>query len=186
MARGGYREAALTSGACRRRDHSESELRRALARQGHEDDGDRGGARHGFARERLPRRRAASPSASRGAGMAGRGLGRHRIRQGPAAARGVARTTTEAALRDARREVSEGEVLDAVARRYWARNATDEPARRLRKLWAFLLRRGFPATLVARAPAGAVAALDRTPSRAWSPRDGSSETPEERAPRRAS
>jgi len=35
-----------------------------------------------------------------------------------------------------------------VARRYWRQHTGDEPALRLRKLWAFLLRRGFPAGLV--------------------------------------
>ena len=38
--------------------------------------------------------------------------------------------------------------LDAQARRFWRTRAADEPARRVRKLWVFLVRRGFPADLV--------------------------------------
>jgi 3-methyladenine DNA glycosylase Tag len=35
-----------------------------------------------------------------------------------------------------------------VARRYWRSHARVEPARRLPRLWAFLVRRGFAAGLV--------------------------------------
>jgi len=35
-----------------------------------------------------------------------------------------------------------------VARRYWRQHGREEPVQRIRKLWAFLLRRGFPAGLV--------------------------------------
>jgi regulatory protein len=128
-----------------RRDHSEQEIRRALAGKGHED------TEIDEAITRLRRERALDD-----AGFAARfarsrmewaGLGRNRIRR-DLGARGVARSTTEAALREAAGEVSEGEILEKVARRYWSLHATDEPARRLQKLWAFLLRRGFPAGLV--------------------------------------
>ena len=53
-----------------------------------------------------------------------------------------------AGLRDALAEVNEAAVVDALARRFWKSRDKDEPAQRLRKLWAFLLRRGFPADLV--------------------------------------
>jgi SOS response regulatory protein OraA/RecX len=68
--------------------------------------------------------------------------------QAALAQRGVARTTIEAGLSAALAEVSEPEALDAVARRYWRSHAQDEPARRMRKLWGFLCRRGFPPGLV--------------------------------------
>jgi regulatory protein len=128
-----------------RRDHSEQEIRRALAGKGHEE------AEIDEAVARLRRERALDD-----AGFAARfarsrmvwsGLGRNRIRR-DLGARGVARSTTDAALTEAAVEVSEGEVLEKVARRYWALHAADEPGRRAQKLWAFLLRRGFPAGLV--------------------------------------
>jgi regulatory protein len=128
-----------------RRDHSEQEIRRALAGKGHEE------AEIDEAVARLRRERALDD-----AGFAARfarsrmvwaGLGRNRIRR-DLGTRGVARATTEAALTEAASEVSEGEVLEKVARRYWTLHATDEPGRRVQKLWAFLLRRGFPASLV--------------------------------------
>jgi regulatory protein len=128
-----------------RRDHSEQEIRRALAGKGHEE------TEIEEAVARLRRERAlddlgfaARFARSR---MVWAGLGRNRIRR-DLGARGVARTTTEAALTEAASEVSEGEVLERTARRYWALHATDEPGRRVQKLWAFLLRRGFPADLV--------------------------------------
>src|SRR5260221_392785 len=128
-----------------RRDHSESELRRALLERGHEGQEvetalrrlraegylDDGGFAERYARSRL----------------AGHGLGRLRVRQG-LRQRGVERGTAEAGLRAALREVPEADVLETVARRYWRQRTRDEPANPLRKLWAFLLRRGFPAPLV--------------------------------------
>jgi regulatory protein len=128
-----------------RRDHSESELRRALLERGHEGEEVEAALRRlrsegylddrGFA-ERYARSR-----------LAGRGLGRLRVQQG-LRERGVDRGTAEAGLRAAVRDVPEAGVLEAVARRYWRQRTRDEPALRLRKLWAFLLRRGFPASLV--------------------------------------
>ena len=79
--------------------------------------------------------------------LARHGLGRLRVRQG-LRQRGAERGVAEAGLRAALREVPEAEVLDALARRYWRQHTRDEPPHRLRKLWAFLLRRGFPAPLV--------------------------------------
>jgi regulatory protein len=128
-----------------RRDHSESELRRALLERGHEDEEVEAALRRlrsegylddGSFAERYARSR-----------LAGRGLGRLRVRQG-LRQRGVERGTAEAGLSAALRDVPEADVLEAVARRYWRQRTRDEPALRLRKLWAFLLRRGFPASLV--------------------------------------
>jgi regulatory protein len=76
-----------------------------------------------------------------------RGQGQHRVRQG-LRRRGVAGATIEAGIREALGEVSEAGVVDRLARRYWTQRRRDAPARRLRGLWAFLVRRGFPSDLV--------------------------------------
>lgn len=75
------------------------------------------------------------------------GLGRNRIRQ-DLRARGVPRDAAEGGLAEALGEVPESEALDRVAQRYWRNRVSDEPRQRLRKLWAFLTRRGFPSDLV--------------------------------------
>jgi regulatory protein len=128
-----------------RRDHSEQEIRRALRRDGFgEDEADETVARlrrerylddAGFA-ARLARSR-----------MAHAGHGRNRVRQ-ELRRKGVGRATAEAGLREALEEVSEASVMDGLARRFWKSREKDEPPQRLRKLWAFLVRRGFPADLV--------------------------------------
>jgi SOS response regulatory protein OraA/RecX len=74
--------------------------------------------------------------------LAHHGLGRARIRQG-LRQRGLTRATAEAGIAAALREVPEHQVLDNLARRYWRQHARVEPARRVPRLWAFLLRRGF-------------------------------------------
>jgi regulatory protein len=122
-----------------------AELRRALLERGHEGDeveaaiarlrGERYLDDRGFA-ERFARSR-----------MSHQGLGRARVRQG-LRRRGVARTETEAGLAGALLEVDERAVLESLARRYWRQHARVEPERRLPRLWAFLLRRGFSASLV--------------------------------------
>jgi len=128
-----------------RRDHSVEELRRALAARGHEPEEieaaidrlrrerylDDAGFAERFARSRL----------------AHQGHGRALIRQG-LQRRGVGRSETEAGLTGALREVDEKAVLDGLARRYWRQHTRVEPARRLPRLWAFLLRRGFASGLV--------------------------------------
>jgi len=38
--------------------------------------------------------------------------------------------------------------VERLARLYWSRRSEGEPRERLRRLWALLLRRGFPADLV--------------------------------------
>jgi len=128
-----------------RRDHSEAELRRALIDRGHgPGEVEETVARLRFARylddagyaERFARSR-----------LAHHGLGRARIRQG-LRQRGLARATAEVGIAAALREVPERQVLDTLARRYWRQHARIEPVRRLPRLWAFLLRRGFAPDLV--------------------------------------
>lgn len=75
------------------------------------------------------------------------GMGRNRIRQ-DLRARGVPCDAAEGGLAEALTEVPETETLDRVAQRYWKNRTSDEPRDRLRKLWAFLVRRGFPSDLV--------------------------------------
>src|SRR5262245_28911988 len=132
-------------GRLARRDHSVAELRRALVARGHEED------EVEAALERLRRERylddagyAERYARSR---LAHHGQGRALVRQG-LRQRGITRPETEAGLRSALREVDEKAVLDALARRYWRQHARVEPAKRLPRLWAFLLRRGFAASLV--------------------------------------
>jgi regulatory protein len=75
------------------------------------------------------------------------GLGRHRLRQA-LRRRGVARDVAQAGVQEALEQVSEADVVDRLARRYWRASTRKPPDKRLRSLWAFLLRRGFPATLI--------------------------------------
>jgi regulatory protein len=128
-----------------RRDQSAAELRRALLERGH------GAEEVDAALERLGQERYVDDAgfAERFARsrMAHQGLGRLRIRQG-LRQRGVDRAAMEAGLAGALREVDEREVLDGLARRYWRGHAGVEPPRRLHRLWAFLLRRGFAPALV--------------------------------------
>jgi regulatory protein len=135
-----------------RRDYAEAELRRSLRRAGHSDDD----VEEAVVRLRTQRalddsRFAESLSRSY---LRHRGVGSNRIRA-ELRQRGVARGVAEKGLREAQREVSEGQALEAQARRYWRERGRDEPRTRLRKLWAFLLRRGYPADLV-RARLGAL------------------------------
>ena len=128
-----------------RRDHSEAEMRRALTRSGFAA---------GVVDETLARLRAEKYLDDEG--FAGRfarsrvahhGVGRNRVRQA-LRARGVSRAIIEKGVAEALQDVSETEVLESLARRYWRQHVRDEPLQRIRKLWAFLLRRGFPPGLV--------------------------------------
>jgi SOS response regulatory protein OraA/RecX len=124
---------------------TEEQVRRALLRKGHPERAlgpalgrlrregllDDGGLAARYARSR----------------MQFQGQGQHRVRQG-LRKRGVPGAIIERGIREALAEVSETDVLDRLARRYWAQRQRDVPERRLRALWAFLLRRGFPAALV--------------------------------------
>jgi regulatory protein len=128
-----------------RRDHAEAELRRALRRAGHpEDEVDSAVLRLKAQRAIDDGRFAEAFSRSR---LRHRGLGSNRIRA-ELRQRGVGRAVAEKGLREAQGDVSEAEALEALARRYWKQRAADEPARRVQKLWAFLLRRGYPVDLV--------------------------------------
>jgi regulatory protein len=80
-------------------------------------------------------------------GLAVRGLGRHRLRA-ELVRRGVTRPLVEHGLTEALQEVSEAAVVEGLAQKYWRMHLRDEPERRIQKLWAFLLRRGFPSDLV--------------------------------------
>jgi len=137
-----YRRALL---CLARRDHSVGELRRALLDRGHAPEEVEAALDRlrrerylddaGFA-ERFARRR-----------MANQGHGRLRVRQ-DLRVRGVDRGTSEAGIAGALREVDERAVVDGLARRYWRQLAGVEPPRRLPRLWAFLVRRGFAHGLV--------------------------------------
>ncbi len=132
-------------GRLARRDHSEQEIRRALARAGYpEDEVEAAVGRLRAGRYLDDEQFAARFARSR---LAAHGLGRRRIREA-LRARGVARPAVEKGLGEALADVSESEALDAQARKYWRERQRDEPARRVRKLWVFLLRRGYPAGLV--------------------------------------
>jgi len=128
-----------------RRDHSEAELRRVLTRKGHSEE------EIDEALERLRERRFVDDQsyATRFARsrMSLRGQGRNRIRQA-LRQRGVDRQLVERGLEGAAQDVSEAEVLDDVARRYWRTHQRDEPERRLRRLSEHLYRRGFPGSLI--------------------------------------
>ena len=132
-------------GKLARRDRSKEEIRRALLRDGYEP-----------AVVEAVLIRLAQDRYLDDAGYAARvartrlridGLGRNRIRQ-DLRARGVPRDAAEGGLAEALGEVPELEGLDRVAHRYWRNRTADEPRQRLRKLWAFLTRRGFPSDLV--------------------------------------
>ena len=138
------------------RDHSAEELRRALMRQGHAP-ADIESALARLERARLIDDRVFAERFARRA--LARGLGGKRI--GLALSqRGIARDLARDGINHARDETPEAAVLDAVARAYWRRNARVEREKRLRRLWAFLLRRGFPTALVARRLRAAFPDLD--------------------------
>ncbi len=79
--------------------------------------------------------------------LSDRGYGRARVRQA-LSQKGLSRGIIESSLRAALADVSEADQIDRLARRYWRQKAGHEPERRLKGLWAFLIRRGFPAGLV--------------------------------------
>jgi regulatory protein len=128
-----------------RRDRSKEEIRRALLRDGYEEVA----VAEVIARLTADRYLDDAGYAARVARARLRydGLGRNRIRQ-DLRARGVPRDLAEGGLAEALTEVPEAETLDRMAQRYWRNRVSDEPRDRLRKLWAFLVRRGFPSDLV--------------------------------------
>jgi regulatory protein len=128
-----------------RRDHSEHELREALRNEGQTDeDVDDALARVKSARYLDDRTYAERYTRSR---LQGQKQGRLKIRQG-LRTRGVAGELVERALQDAATEGLEKDALDAAARSYWRTHPRVEPAIRVRRLFVFLVRRGFPAGLV--------------------------------------
>jgi regulatory protein len=128
-----------------RRDHAEEEMRRALKRAGHaEDEVDSALTRLKAQRALDDQRFAEVFARSR---LLHRGQGRNRIAS-ELRQRGVGRAVASKGLQQALADVSEGEALENQARRYWRARTADEPAKRVQKLWAFLLRRGYPPDLV--------------------------------------
>jgi regulatory protein len=75
------------------------------------------------------------------------GVGTRRIRAA-LTARGVKETALARGMREALAEVPETDALEAVIRKRWVNQAGGSEAERLRRLAAFLLRRGFPPGLV--------------------------------------
>jgi regulatory protein len=132
-----------------RRDQTAAELRRALARAGHEEADVEAALRRlrsqGYLDDDAFAQRYARSR------MQHQGLGRirvgHELRR-----KGLTRTQAETGVRVALADVSEPETIDALARRWWRQHATgrpdDVPERRMKRLWAFLVRRGFPPAAV--------------------------------------
>jgi regulatory protein len=127
-----------------RRDHTEAEIRKALAKSHPEAEVDEAVRRLRQAGYLDDAGFAARFARSR---LAHQGQGRYRIRQA-LRAKGVAGAPAEKGLAAALAEVPEAGVVDEMARRYWRRRTDDDPRRRLRRVWAALVRRGFPASLV--------------------------------------
>jgi regulatory protein len=128
-----------------RRDHSEQDLRTALLRAGYEADAveaeiarlrDRGLLNDHTYAARLTRTK-----------IAHSGVGSMRVR-GSLRQHGVANATADAAISEVLADVSEQDALDHAAKRYWPRTAKHEPRDRLRRAFAHLMRRGFPAPLI--------------------------------------
>ena len=140
----GPRQRALV--ALARRDRSEHELRTALRGEGFE--GEAIDATIGRLREERALDDAGLAARFARGQMAHRGMGRHRIRQA-LRRRGLDREIIEGGVAAALEEVSEVATLEAVADRYWRSHERVAPVVRLRRLRAFLVRRGFPPALVA-------------------------------------
>ncbi|MCU0242378.1 MAG: recombination regulator RecX [Vicinamibacteria bacterium] len=124
-----------------RRDHSEQEMRLLLAAKAISADDTDAIVSALRARGFLDDTRLAARYAT--SRLAHYGMGRHRIRA-TLLQRGLSREDAQQGLRAALTEIDEDEVLRRMARRYWAQHARVDPPIRLRRLQAFLLRRGFP------------------------------------------
>jgi len=145
--RGQERRESAYQGALRRlarRDHTEAEIRTALLKSHPEADVEEAVRRLRQERYLDDAGYAARFARSR---MVHQGQGRYRIRQA-LRAKGVPAAPAETGLKAALDEVPEAGVVDAMAQRYWRRRTGDDPRRRLRSVWAALVRRGFPASLV--------------------------------------
>ncbi len=54
----------------------------------------------------------------------------------------------EAGVAEALADISEKDILERLARQYWKTRTRDAPEKRARGLYMYLIRRGFPATLI--------------------------------------
>ena len=124
---------------------AEAEVRKALLAKGHAPD-DVAAAISGLREQRYLDDSGLAARFARSR-LENHGQGQRRIRQ-TLRKKGVVGPIIESGIRQAQGEVSEGEALERLARRYWERRQRQPPERRLRSLWAFLLRRGYPAALV--------------------------------------
>jgi SOS response regulatory protein OraA/RecX len=129
-----------------RRDQSASQLRRALTREGLAGQ-DVARALERLAERRLLDDRSFAERLSRRA--LARGLGRKRVGARLAAC-GVSREDAFAGLGEALALVPEEPVLERIARRYWESHTRVAPALRARRLFAFLVRRGYPVASILR------------------------------------
>jgi regulatory protein len=127
-----------------RRDHTEAEIRKALGRSHPEEEVEEAVRRLREERYLDDTGFAARFARSR---LAHQGQGRYRIRQA-LRAKGVSGPPAEKGLETALSEVSETAALEAMAQRYWRQRPGEEPRLRMRRVWAALVRRGFPAGLV--------------------------------------
>jgi len=128
-----------------RRDHSEAEIREVLTGLGHDrEEIDETIARLKASRYLDDKSYAERYTRSRVAGqLQGRVRVRHDLRQ-----RGVSGELVERALTGVAADGTERDALDAAARKYWRFHASVPPETRLRRMWGFLLRRGFPSGMV--------------------------------------
>jgi regulatory protein len=128
-----------------RRDHSEHELREALKNEGQTDED----VEDALARVKSARYLDDGTYAERytRSRLQGQRQGRMKIRQG-LRTRGVAGELVERAIAQAAAEGTERDALDAAARSYWKTHPRTLPVVRIRRLFVFLMRRGFPPGLV--------------------------------------
>lgn len=127
-----------------RKDYSEREIRARLRRRGYEP------AAIEDAIERLGRVRAVDDARLADAfarSRAQQGIGRRRIRQA-LHQKGISRPLIDGAIRANVLKSDETATVDRLSTEYWTRHAAVEPRRRLQRLFAFLVRRGFEPALV--------------------------------------
>ena len=128
-----------------RRDYSVADLRRSLLRAGHAKDTIAEAIERLSAQRALDDERYAAGFAR--TRLAYHGVGRNRIRMA-LRQKGVARETAEKGLAEALAARPESEAIEAAARRLIRQYAREEPRKRLAKIFAALLRRGFPVSMV--------------------------------------